>query len=195
MSVVAEQPITEREAEKRDCVMQIGRLGIEIGLLEGEAKGDSVIRAEMKALQSECVAAESRLHELLGAEREDRLAAEAEAVEAEARRQAHVARARELGAERRVAAKVIDQAFRQAAIALSGYVRLCQEQATQLTAAGNRPAADVARPRANRVNCALMHALRQASVPVSAIEIPLMAAQHVKPLVEGDPVAIEPEAA
>jgi len=193
MSVMAEPTMTEdeREAEKQDAAMEIGRIGIQIKLLEAEAS-DPVIKAELEALRSKRAAAESRLHELLGVEREERLTAEAEAVEAEARRQAHVARASELGAERLAAARAVDSALRKFASALADHERIATDQARELYWAGNRQAADIAKSRSYRIGSALRFALREARVPSTAIELPPMLQTPIRPLVEQDPRAVEP---
>ncbi len=192
MSVIEEVNDRERAAEKQDCAMEIGRLGIQIGLLESEARKNPVIKAELDDLIAARQAAENRMHEMIGQEREERLSAEAAAVEAEERRQEHLARAREIGAARVSAARAVDSALRKFACALAAYEEHSQAQANELIWAGERQAADIARPRAYRVNGALRLALSEAKVPGRSIELPATAPSTLKPLSEADPQAIVP---
>jgi len=192
VSVVAEQLTQdEREALVQDAAGQISKLAIQAQLLEPDAKRDPRIQQELEALQSERAAAEAELRELLGADRRERQSADAEAAEAHERQAAHLARAREIGKDRLAAATAVDRALKAFAEALGKHEALSREQANELTWAGSRQAADIARPRGHRINSALVFALRAAGVPARAIELPA-AVSAVKPLTESEPVAVEP---
>ena len=190
---MAEQPITqdEREALVQDAATQISKLAIQAQLLEPDAKRDPRIKQELEALRSERAAAEGVLRDLLEGARGEQDAREAEAHEAAERREAHAGRAREIGADRQAAAAAVDSALSAFASALARHETLSRGQADELTWAGSRQAADIARPRAHRINSALRFALREAKVPLSAIELPA-ALSPIKPLAESDPVAVEP---
>ena len=192
MAVMTENEMgeSERRALVDDAAQTIAKLGILIAQLEPDAKGDKRIQQELATLISERRAAEGALSELLAGGRREQDARELEATQAAQAREAHLERARELGAERVKAAKAVDEGLRQFALALETYHHLSQQQANELMSSGNRSAAGAARPRPHRVTAAVAFALRECRVPTGAVETVTVSPSHVLPLLSSDPVAI-----
>jgi hypothetical protein len=195
-AVVDQVSETERQALKQDCVKTIQDLTVQIDSREADAATDPMVAADLDDMRSSRSAAESQLRDILEAEHQERQAHDAEAVEARERQARHMDRAREIEAGPLPACRErVDQTAKAFAEAVGEFVQVKRELATALTLSGNRQLADIARPRSQPINSTLRFHLRQAQVPASAMELPPMSAQHVKPVSESDPVAIAPEAA
>lgn len=169
--------------------------------LSPEALSDSEVAAELADIESAIVSCRQVLERVRLARVEtERREHQAETDVRERARQECLAHARRLEGERRKAAAAVDKAAAVFATQLRAFDRITTEQEVQLRRAGERQAADIARPRSWMFELALAHALRAAGLPRGALRVEaLIGAEHValsqiRPLAELDPRPIEPEA-
>ena len=182
--------VVDEVATIDDVSRRISTLGIQIEQLEEDGKGDKRIDEEVATLVAERRRAQDQLGDLLEAARGERDAREAAVEAAAADREFHLACAKDLGSDRGKAAERVDTALAAFATALADWHNASAWQANSLMSAGNKPAADAARPRARQINAALVHALREANVPHAALDLPAQSPSTVMLLAESDPVAI-----
>jgi chromosome segregation ATPase len=200
MSAVAETPADiDLGALAADATRRLGDLEEARLRLSPESLTDATVAGELSRVESEIESCKQMLERVRLARTEvERRELQAQADAAEAARQAHLAEARRLQAERRKQAAVVDKAASVYAKALREFDRITSAQEAELRRAGDRTAADIARPRPWMFELALAAALRDAGCPHGILRVEALAgAEHVsqsaiRPLGLSDSRPIEP---
>lgn len=198
MSATAEK--VDLAALAADATRRLGELEEQRLHLAPEALTDKKAAAELADVESEIAACRRTLERVgLAREEQQRRVLAAEASAREEARQAHLAEARRLQAERETAAVAVDKAAAVFAQKLRAFDRITSEQESHLRRAGDVTAAGIARPRPYLFELALERALRDAGCPYGILRTETLTGVNrvpmaqIRPLVESDarPIAAE----